>query len=604
MFVAPSTAIRAASVGGGGLGTVGWRSLLAALLAVVALLGAPAVALAASLSLDVRPTMFAANEVGAVRLVVEGANLRGHPDIPTSPGLTLDAAGTESSFQLSMGRVEQSVTFTYRLRASAPGTYNVGPLALVVEGKTIRAEAVEVHVVAAGTGRSSGGRGPNTSGGGGRSPSAPAMTQQSVEDALFVRAWVEPQEAYVGQSVMHHLEIGTAVREQGTRWLGQEWGPLSVEGGVEAEQSENREVRDGRTWTIHHVATPLFALTPGDHTIPAAKVVVDVVRRQGLLGIAEPVELVVEPISVRILPVPEEGRPALWSGAVGRFTVEQQVEPKQLRAGETATRTFVVSGAGAVRGAHPEAPVPDSVRAYDEQPQAQLAVAGGGLQSRTRWTQALVPMQPGRVELPAATFHWFDPTTRSFAQHQSPPVVLDVVGQAITEDRAATGPEVRGKSDVRVLGTDILPPHAWSDTPGRPRPWDWPWLVFTLLPPLAAAGAWGWSRRSQWAKSDGGRRAERRRAEKDARARARTAAAADEWESVERAVRDALSARWGQSSAHMCPADFADRLDAEHGLGGGASLRALLERAEAVRYGGGRADGLAAALHQWLEEHP
>src|SRR5690606_11361595 len=52
------------------------------------------------------------------------------------------------------------------------------------------------------------------------------------------------------------------------------------------------------------------------------------------------------PVSLRVRPLPSEGRPGSFSGLVGRYAVEAKAEPRDVRVGDPITLTVTVRGDG------------------------------------------------------------------------------------------------------------------------------------------------------------------------------------------------------------------------------------------------------------------
>ena len=64
----------------------------------------------------------------------------------------------------------------------------------------------------------------------------------------------------------------------------------------------------------------LFATVPGQHSIGQASVTATMDPALG------EEQLVADPIAVQVLPLPQEGQPAPFSGAVGSFAVRLRVD--------------------------------------------------------------------------------------------------------------------------------------------------------------------------------------------------------------------------------------------------------------------------------------
>ena len=61
------------------------------------------------------------------------------------------------------------------------------------------------------------------------------------------------------------------------------------------------------------------------------------------------------PLTLDIRPVPSAGQPASFSGAIGRFQVEVDANPKSLRVGDPLSVTLTVRGEGLLETVHPPA---------------------------------------------------------------------------------------------------------------------------------------------------------------------------------------------------------------------------------------------------------
>ncbi len=113
------------------------------------------------------------------------------------------------------------------------------------------------------------------------------------------------------------------------------------------------EVRDGRTFAVLEVTRRLTVAAPGPLVVsaPVLRYAHATSFRDDLLGNRVPLdrrEVVVEgsPLTLRIDPLPEEGRPANFRGAVGRFRLEASADRSEVRVGEAFRLTLRLSGEG------------------------------------------------------------------------------------------------------------------------------------------------------------------------------------------------------------------------------------------------------------------
>ena len=137
--------------------------------------------------------------------------------------------------------------------------------------------------------------------------------------------------------------------------------------------------------------------------------------------------------------VPESGRPADWSGAIGTFAAETpQVSKEQPEVGEPIRLRAVLTGAGNLdRLITPELLGGEQ---WDVLPATERRRSAD---SQRVFMYTLVPRLPGKLLTPAIRFSSFDPLTKKFSRIEFAPVAVTVTGSApakvelITADPAA-----------------------------------------------------------------------------------------------------------------------------------------------------------------------
>jgi len=199
----------------------------------------------------------------------------------------------------------------------------------------------------------------------------------------------------------------------------------------------------------------------------------------------QPVELTSQPLVLDVLALPEQGRPADFSGAVGRFSLDVRAAPLEVTAGDPATMTYTLGGAGDLSSAAPPSIVgSDTLRVYP----VQTATPPAGSPAGTRvFEQVVIPQQPGSVRLPPVRFSWFDPEARAYRVAQHPPVVLTVKAAPQGAGPQIVGAPAQGVAKpTEALGRDLV---YIKDAPGALAPigvhrWRSPWFWALQLVPL------------------------------------------------------------------------------------------------------------------------
>lgn len=173
-----------------------------------------------------------------------------------------------------------------------------------------------------------------------------------------------------------------------------------------------------------------------------------------------------------------------WLSARG-LTLEDdwQQHPPTLRVGEPATRTLTLTAAGLPSASLPDLklPVPDGWKSYPDQPSRQDSENDQGIVGTLQQKLALVPTQPGTVELPAIDLDWYDVSAGQWSR-----VHLDALKLEVAP--AAAGSLVTS-SPLQVPAAPVAPVAPAVPSPDEPGSET---LPAASGPELVDAGFWPW----------------------------------------------------------------------------------------------------------------
>lgn len=546
-------------------------------------------------TIELKPvkTTLASGGQTSLEIVVTG-ELEGSLELENSPQIRFVQTSQVGGTSVVRGRVQASTSFGFRVIAGEPGTVKVGPLRAMVDGRMIRSNQVEFTVTAGANGRSSGA----------------AKAEPRGED-VYAIARVSDPKPYVGQAIIWHVEQGMAIRARNPRLEVPNFAPLVLDPSVEDSTEERLEVLDGRRYTIFDSRVVMFAVEPGTVQIRPAVASVEVVRTQrtGIMDLrmAEAMPFESNGVELTVRPLPLQGKPAGFTGSVGRYRLVASLDSPTVAAGDTVTLELRLAGVGSLRNVQLAVPTMDGLKVYDEEPDQRGLIVDGQVQSQLVARKTLVPLKPGDYTIPAIEFAYFDPEASRYAVARSRPVALTVTGEAVADTAllARSQGMSAAKSQVEVLGSDILPLHDGPRMLGDARRRIGSPLVLglLLLPLLGFAGLLTVTTRERMAGTDAGRERRRRKDARGAAGEARAAAKAGDWEGAEAALRHFLSARLNRSGAALSSGDVDSALRESGGpLDAGAALASLLDRIEGVRYGGASSSGLADAIAAWIAD--
>jgi tetratricopeptide (TPR) repeat protein len=476
------------------------------ILALLTLLLAAAPARAQTAKVTIDPPRLTVNEPGelSVEISQEGAATidAAPPVVPSQADVSIRYIGPSTQVSIINGRATQRTEHRYAISAAKPGTYTIGPITVRQGGALKDVGSVRLEVLASG---------------------AVGGPTEGESAQLSLTLAVPRTEVYLHE----HIPLTLALRVGQVRVADLQYPQIDGDGfSIEklAEPSQRQEQVGGGIVQVVEFGTTLTPLRAGTLSVGPASMRLNVLQRDrrqdrffGFFGeTRRATELRGEPLTLTVLPLPDAGRPAGFSGAVGQFQWDVRATPLDPRAGDPVTVTTTIRGQGNLDTLTPPAITEgDALRVYPVQ-----AATGNVPPGSRAFEQVVIPGSAGEVTLPPLAFSYFDPSARAYRTLTPAAIVLHVQPGVVArvETPAATPQPATGQAEA-PLGQDIV---FLKDSPGTLQPigtrlyksvtlWTFP------LAPLAAwIGAVYWDRRRQ--EQADPRRARASRAGRDARA--------------------------------------------------------------------------------------
>jgi hypothetical protein len=441
-------------------------------------------AAAVDVEFDVQPRVLQLGESATCRITIHGAGNAPAPSLPPIPGFQVQSAGVEQNFSFGTGGQGLSITHNFRLVPQQAGRFTIGPFKYQAGGQEFDLPAVSVEVTAGGA------------------PGQPQATKWS--DLLFSRLTSERTDVFTQESFDITLAIYSS-RLNLDRNIGlddlestglalQPFGELPV----------TREAISNQVFEVRRFRTRATALTAGTFKLaPTVRVAVLVQGQRRPRSIfdemmffgnveAQQVQMSVAPLEITVHPLPAEGRPANFSGAVGRFTFDASLKPAEVNEGDPVTITLQIRGDGNIESVSaPALALGDAFKTYDARLVNSDRDAARGIGQKI-FEQVVIPRTSASTNLPAIDFSFFDPRSRRYETITRGPFALTV--------RAGTsaGPVVvQGKGGEianlpQVVGSDIAyakpAPSSWVEA-GAIRWYAQPPFLATQIVPVAVLAA-------------------------------------------------------------------------------------------------------------------
>lgn len=455
----------------------------------------------------------------AVLTIVVSGDQQTRIDLPEVDGLTLQPVGNSSSMKVINGQVSVTVEQRVIVHASKVGEYVIPPIrALSTSGITHSDSPLKLSV-SKGSGRShSKGHGSAVA------PSMPNTTLgQKVDGSsdanglAFLEVIPAKSDVVVGEFVPVEIQAYFRAGERLTlKSLPQIEGGGFVLKNQEGKPKQEVVEKNGIPYTRLTFYAGLSAIKPGEFPVKVSLDATVVVREKsrsnqmnslrsrmgsifndpffgsGMLDdffgrmVEREVALKTDPISVKVGELPQEGKPAGFSGAVGKFTVISSATESSVKTGDPVTVEVAVTGEGNFsRVPMPNLSDKNHWKVYPSSKEFAPADAIGQAGAKV-FKQVIVPLSPEVTEVPSFELSFYNPETKAYETTRSEAVPISVNGAAISASSLAsqsagakTDPSEGDHSESanqleEISKTDIAPSPLYA------RPWFFSLQVMTL----------------------------------------------------------------------------------------------------------------------------
>ncbi len=400
--------------------------------------------------------------------------------VSVAPFLGLEIVGRSERTEISTGaQPSRTTVLQIRLRAAKPGRWQLGPAKAVQGRDTVEAAALVIDVAANRAATATG-----------LSPRLHRLVdgaQPPVPGQPGVLLLISPDSVRVGEQVdvvtaaWFPRELRLQLRRPPTLQppvIDGVWSyPQATPTGIAA----TRNIR-GHWYDLFVAHQIVFPLVPGTINIPRATLKYSTPVAMQFFSQEERFALTSDPETLTVQPLPEQGRPIAFNGAVGSgLTLERRLADPTAHVGEAVPVEFVLRGEGnTALWPAPEVRWPTSGRAYMERVDERLTGAEGRVGGTKTFRFLVVADSAGLLPLPPVSYPYFDLSSGRYLTLQVSPGSLPVAPAGEAAIAAALPPSLLQAQRASL---------AWQL--GHQVP-EWAWIAILLLPPafLALRGRW------------------------------------------------------------------------------------------------------------------
>lgn len=404
----------------------------------------------------INPQTFSLDQGARLSIVVSGARKNISIEEPDLENIKFHPRGQSSQTSIINGDVSSSITNNYIVQGLVAGKYTIPPITVLVGGKSFRTNSISFEITPSGTGKTETRKG-----------------KKSIKDIAFLTV-SETGEHYPGEIVPITLK---AYFNRNYRVDLTSLPALTADGVVmpqlSNEPEQKQEVVGGEPFHVLTWKTSLSGIKTGTHKIQFsldANLLVPQQRRRPLsqfggslfddslfdsfFGNVErrPIRSTSLEHQFKVLPLPDSGKPAGFTGAIGDFAMEVTGSPLMVEVGEPITLTMTISGKGNFNRV--EAPVfPEGPAWKTYSPTSAFDADNAKYEGAKSFEQAIVVKQGGVSAIPSLSFSYFNPAEKKYVTIKSDPIPLQLQGTGSSQ----SGGALAGSGSGTVTGA---PPPA------------------------------------------------------------------------------------------------------------------------------------------------
>lgn len=406
-----------------------------------------------SVSAELSPARINFGEMAELRVKVTGTQQADVPQQIAADGLQIRLSGQSAQFQMVNFKTTSSIVYSYVILPQRTGNFTIPGITVTAEGKPFRTRDLSFSVTDAIAGPVP--APPPSAAPQGYPPGMapyhpPAAARGATQGRVaFAEISCPKRTLYVGEAVpveiRCYFDAAYQVQVRGKVDFGGE--------GVVTERfpdpKESREERDGVIYNVLTFRTLLSAVKPGTIELPPAKLnsliqmpgavppgFDDPIFRQ-LMGRNSPFmesrELTVKSASLHleILPLPKEGRPASFAGAVGQFDLDTVVPNPKPAPGDPVTLRVKIGGKGNFKGMG--APLLTETEGWRSYPPTDKFEGSDDLSHSgvNSFDFTLIAQEP-KTASPGAEFSYFDPVAAKYVTLTAKPIPVQASPGAST----------------------------------------------------------------------------------------------------------------------------------------------------------------------------
>jgi len=399
-----------------------------------------------------------------IELSGEGANdLQQDPAYPESMdnfAMSFGGSSTSQNIQIINGRMSVTRSIQHSFIATKIGNFVIQPISVVYKGKTYSTKPINIEIVKADAQPKQPQR---------QQRSSTIRAEDSAENNLFLRAFVNKTKVYQNEPIIvsYKIYFRVNISSYGVSKLPNTAGFWEENFELPQSPQTYEEVWNGQKFMVAEIKKmALFPTGPGKKNIDPMVVDCDVrVRRRArtrdifdffddpFFGRTVRQRISSIPITIDVMPLPEEGKPADFSGAAGYFNLKATVDKTSVETNEAVNLKVQLSGRGNIKILPtPNIDISTDIEQYKPTIYENISRAGNTISGSKTFEYVLIPRLPGVQTIKPIRFSYFDLASKSYKTLVTPEIKITV--KKGRKQFVSSGPGFT-REEVKLLGQDI-----------------------------------------------------------------------------------------------------------------------------------------------------
>jgi hypothetical protein len=164
-----------------------------------------------------------------------------------------------------------------------------------------------------------------------------------------------------------------------------------------------------------------------------------------------------DPVTINVLPLPEEARPEEFTGTVGAFELKTSLNKSEISRKEAGKLRVEISGQGNwLMVQAPKINWPKGVEVYEPTVTESLDSQSVPVSGKKVYEYSFSSNLPGKMEIPPVAFTFFNPSEKKYKEISGEPLGITVLDKLLPQSSTERGDIKTSPTDITELFTTVV----------------------------------------------------------------------------------------------------------------------------------------------------